>query len=47
MPLLPARRADREQVLGLDRIAYAPAKRDARCRLLVSAPGVGTLTALA
>jgi transposase len=37
----------REQVLALDRLAYAAAKRDARCRLLLTAPGVGTITALA
>src|SRR3954451_8116502 len=47
MPLLQAWRAVREQVLALDRQAYATAKRDARCRLLLSAPGVGTITALA
>ena len=46
-PLLQAWRAVREQVLALDRQAYAVAKRDARCRLLLSAPGVGTITALA
>jgi transposase len=47
MPLLQVWRSVREQVLALDRIAYAAAKRDARCRLLLSAPGVGTITALA
>jgi transposase len=47
MPLLHTWRAVREQVLALDRIAYAAAKRDARCRLLLTAPGVGTITALA
>jgi len=47
MPLLEAWRAVREQVLALDRLAYAAAKRDARCRLLLTAPGVGTITALA
>jgi transposase len=47
MPLLHTWRAVREQVLALDRIAYAVAKRDARCRLLLTAPGVGTITALA
>jgi len=46
-PLLQAWRTVREQVLALDRQAYATAKRDARCRLLLSAPGVGTITALA
>jgi transposase len=33
--------------MALDRLAYAVAKRDARCRLLLTAPGVGTITALA
>jgi transposase len=47
MPLLEVWRTVREQVLALDRIAYAVAKRDARCRLLLTAPGVGTITALA
>jgi transposase len=47
MPLLEAWRAVREQVLALDRQARAAAKRDARCRLLLTAPGVGTITALA
>jgi transposase len=47
LPLLKVWRAVREQVLGLDRLAYAVAKRDARCRLLLTAPGVGTITALA
>src|SRR3954452_16033417 len=47
MPLLQAWRAVREQVLALDRQAHAAAERDARCRLLLSAPGVGTITALA
>jgi transposase len=46
-PLLQAWRAVREQVLALDRQACAVAKRDARCRLLLTAPGVGTITALA
>src|SRR5690349_1172413 len=46
-PLLQAWRTVREQVLALDRQAYAVAKRDARCRLLLTAPGVGTITALA
>ena len=32
LPLLQAWRAVREQVLALDRLAYAVAKRDARCR---------------
>ena len=47
LPLLKVWRAVREQVLALDRLAYAVAKRDARCRLLLTAPGVGTITALA
>ena len=46
-PLLQVWRAVRGQVLALDRLAYAVAKRDARCRLLLTAPGVGTITALA
>src|SRR5215207_5006482 len=45
--LLEAWRAVRAQVLGLDRLARAAAKRDPRCRLLLTAPGVGTVTALA
>ena len=44
LPLLQVWRAVREQVLALDRLAYAAAKR---CRLLLTAPGVGTITALA
>ena len=47
MPLLKVWRAVREQVLALDRIAYGIARRDPRCRLLLTAPGVGTITALA
>ncbi len=47
MPLLQVWRTVREQVRELDRMAYAAAKRDARCRLLLTAPGVGTITALA
>ena len=46
-PLLEVWRAVRGQVLTLDRMAYAVAKQDARCRLLLTAPGVGTITALA
>src|SRR4051812_14994456 len=46
-PLLQAWRAVREQVLALNRQACAVAKRDARCRLLLTAPRVGTITALA
>jgi transposase len=46
-PLLEAWRAVRAQVLELDRLARGAAKRDPRCRLLLSAPGVGTITALA
>ena len=47
MPLLQIWRAIRTQVLGLDRLAYAVAKRDPNCRRLMTAPGVGTITALA
>jgi transposase len=45
MPLPEAWRAVRGQVLALDRQAHAAAERDARCRLLLTAPGVGAITA--
>jgi transposase len=47
MPLLQVWRAVRTQVLELDRLAYAVARRDPSCRRLLTAPGVGTITALA
>ena len=46
-PLLQVWRAVRTQVLELDRLAYAVARRDPNCRRLLTAPGVGTITALA
>ena len=46
-PLLEVWRNVRAQILKLDHLAYAAAKRDPRCRLLLTAPGVGTITALA
>ena len=39
MPLLQVWRAVRTQVLALDRLAYAVAKRDPSCRRLLTAPG--------
>jgi transposase len=53
LPLLEVWRAVRVQVLGLDRLAYGIARRDPRCRLLLTDrtaslfDGVGTITALA
>jgi transposase len=46
-PLLEVWRNVRAQILKLDHLAYAAARRDPRCRLLLTAPGVGTITALA
>jgi transposase len=46
LPLLEAWRAVRDQVVVLDRAALAAARRDRRCRLLMTAPGVGAITAL-
>ena len=46
LPLLEAWRAVRDQVVVLDREALAAARRDRRCRLLMTAPGVGAITAL-
>jgi transposase len=46
LPLLEAWRAVRAQVAVLDRAALAAARRDRRCRLLMTAPGVGAITAL-
>jgi len=45
--LLQVWRATRTQVLELDRLATAVAKRDPNCRRWMTAPGVGTITALA
>jgi transposase len=46
LPLLETWRAVRERVVMLDKAAVAAARRDPRCRLLMSAPGVGAITAL-
>lgn len=46
LPLLDAWRAVRDRVLVLDRAAVAAARRERRCRLLTTAPGVGAITAL-
>ena len=46
LPLLDAWRAVRGRVLVLDKAAVAAARRDRRCRLLMTAPGVGAITAL-
>jgi transposase len=46
MPVLETWRAVRERVAVLDKAAVAAARRDPRCRLLMSAPGVGAITAL-
>jgi transposase len=45
-PLLDAWRAIRTQVARLDRLVRAVARRDPRCRLLMTAPGVGCVTAI-
>jgi transposase len=47
IPLLEVWRTVRDQLLGLERLAYAIARRDSNCRRLLTAPGVGTITALA
>jgi transposase len=46
LPLLAAWRAVRDQLAVLDKATVAAARRDRRCRLLMSAPGVGAITAL-
>lgn len=46
LPLLEAWRAVRDRVLVFDKAAVAAARRDRRCRLLMTAPGVGAITAL-
>ena len=45
-PLLLARNALREQLIGLDRRVRDAAKTDPVCRRLMSAPGVGAIVAL-
>jgi transposase len=45
-PLLTAWRAIRQQVSELDRVIRAVVRRDQRCRLLMTAPGVGCMTAI-
>ena len=39
-------RAVRDRVVVLDKAAVAAARRDERCRLLMTCPGVGAITAL-
>jgi transposase len=46
MPVVETWRAVRERVAVLDKAAVAAAHHDPRCRLLMSAPGVGAITAL-
>jgi transposase len=46
LPLLETWRAVRERVAVLDKAAVVAARRDLRCRLLMSTPGVGAITAL-
>jgi transposase len=46
LPLLEAWRAVRDRVVVLDKAAVAAARRDQRCRLLMTCPGVGAITAL-
>ena len=46
LPLLEAWRAVRDQVVVLDKAVIAAARRDRRCRLLMTAPGIGAITAL-
>jgi transposase len=46
LPLLETWRAVRARVAVLDKAAVAAARRDPHCRLLMSAPGVGAITAL-
>ena len=43
LPLLEAWRAVRDRVVALDKAAVAAARRDERCRLLMTAPGVGAI----
>jgi transposase len=46
-PLLVARKAMLEQLVQLDRMVLRAARRDPVCRRLMTAPGVGTVVALA
>jgi transposase len=46
-PLLAARKAMLEQLARLDRMVLLAARRDPVCRRLMTAPGVGTVVALA
>lgn len=46
LPLLEAWRAVRRQVAQLDRVIRAVVRQDRRCRLLMTAPGVGCVTAI-
>jgi transposase len=46
LPLLEAWRAVRDQLAVLDKAVGVAARRDQRCRLLMTAPGVGAITAL-
>ena len=46
MPLLEVWREVRARVTSLDRVVIALARRDPRSRLLMTAPGVGAITAL-
>ena len=46
LPLLDAWRAVRDRVVVLTSAVVAAARRDRRCRLLMTAPGVGAITAL-
>ena len=46
-PMLAARKAMLEQLARLDRMALAAVRRDPVCRRLMTAPGVGTVVALA
>jgi transposase len=46
LPLLEAWRAVRDQVGVASKAVVAAARRDRRCRLLMTAPGVGAITAL-
>ena len=46
LPLLEAWRAVRDKVAALDKAVIAAARRDRRCRLLMTTPGVGAITAV-
>ncbi|MGH7048740.1 MAG: IS110 family transposase [Stellaceae bacterium] len=47
LPLLEAGRAVRQRAVVLDKAAGAAARRDPRCRLLMTTPGVGAITSSA